>query len=90
MFNFRVQTQCFQFRTADVELQSVDCAETMILATAENSIMLPDSFERRGLYRFTIFLKDTHKNKVDGLLQKEIRKSFESSENGDLKRISIY
>ena len=55
VFNFRVQTQCFQFRTADVELQSVDCAETMILATAENSIMLPDSFEGRGLYRLLFF-----------------------------------
>ena len=40
---------------AAVELQSVDCAaETMILATAENNIMLPDSFEGSGLYRFTI------------------------------------
>ena len=60
---------------AAVELQSVDCAaETMILATAENNIMLPDSFEGSGLYRFTI-LKDTHKNKVDRLIQKKIRKS---------------
>ena len=72
-----------------VEMQSVDCAaETMILATAENSIMLPDSFEGIGLYRFTI-LKDTHKSKVDELPQKEIRKSEESAENGDLKRSSI-
>jgi len=51
--------------------------------------MLPDSFEGNQLYRFTIFLKDTHKNKVYGLLKTEIRKSKESVVNGDLKRSSI-